>query len=144
MYQLLKFKHPIPSCEIHSLEFKENNWIYIYAVNTPIELTDKNTEELIIYQYISDLNLKLLNSVHPESINIKINSLTEYLNILNRQREADINYRKQWLLNNSEATTNTIKLYNKSYNYEELIKNDVHYIADMINLEKDYTIFAAI
>lgn len=121
MYQFLKLNDPIPSCEIYSLEFDEGKWIYIYALNVPFELTDENTEEIIVYEYISDLYLKLPNTVHPESVNLKVIKLHEYLHLLNKQREADLDYRNKWLSKlDVIPEINSVTLKNKSYSHQEL------------------------
>ena len=38
--QLFKVKEPVPSLELHSLEYKDNEWTYCYAFETPIILKD--------------------------------------------------------------------------------------------------------
>lgn len=144
MYQLLKFDTPIPSCEIHSLEYLDGNWKYIYALNTPFELTDENTESLIIYEYISDLHLKTKDSVHPESINLEIKTLTEYLAWLEKQRLTDILYREDWKKKHPNAKANIIELENKNYSKNDLREIGVHYIATELDKNEKVTNFAAV
>ena len=153
MYQFLKFDEIIPSCEIFELNFdeKDDKWYYIYALNTPFELTNnKDQEELIIYEYISDLILKEPNFVHGESINIKIKSLDQYIEILNKQRQVDLLYREFWKINNPDIAkhgpNNCVTLENRNYSNKELRELGIHYIAT--NLKQNnkicLTVFAAI
>ena len=148
MIQLLKFDEPIPSCLIHSLKFnKENNkWEYIYALSTPEELTNNKKFNLIIYEYISDLKLKDGTNMHPDSINIKIRNLDEYLFYLNKQREADLSYRRKWIKehNIEDYHLNTVELYNKDYSNEDLNVEELCYISRIVEQKDDKTIFAAI
>ena len=144
MYQFLKFESPIPSCEIHSLSFEDGKWYYTYALNTPFELTNENDRELIIYEYISDLYLRLPDTVHPESVNLRIKTLDEYLEWLEKQRLADISYRMEWKKKHPNAKPNIVKLRNQNYDHDSLLDNGVHYIASMINNDGEFTEFAAI
>lgn len=146
MYQYLTFDRPIPSCAIHSLKFDKSTqkWSYIYALKTPFELTNENTKELIIYEYISDLYLKEADSVHPESINIRIKTLDEYVKLLNEQIKADLEYRKSWLEKNPNAKPSTVELENKDYSNIELQSLNVHFVANMVEKGDKTTIFAAI
>lgn len=144
MFQLLKFDSPIPSCSIYELEFKDGKWYYIYALNTPFELTNDNEMELIVYEYISDLYLRLPESVHPESVNLRIKTLDQYLKLLEMQKNEDKKYREYWLSKNPEAKPNTIQLENKSYTHDELTNIGVNYIASIYEFEDGFTSFAAI
>lgn len=144
MYQILKFSDPIPSCEIYSLEFEGGRWSYIYALNTPFELTNSNNQELIIYEYICDLHLRLPDSVHPESVNLRIKTLDEYLEWLEKQRNADVDYRMKWIEKNPDEKPNTITLENRSYTHIELTKIGVHYVAGLIDNDGENSTFAAI
>lgn len=151
MYQFLRFNHPIPSCEIYALEFDKNSnssspWTFIYAINTPKELNNNEDLNLIIYGYISDLWIKEKDYVHPESINIRINSLDEYLNYLELQYKTDNLYREEWIKNNPDATPNTICLENKNYNNNDLKKLNIHFISSIFSMdnENNTTIFTGI
>lgn len=147
MYQKIEFKKPIPSCEIYELKYNEETkeWIFIYLLNTPFELTDKPFEkELIIYDYISDLYLKYKDELHKDSVNIPINSKNQYLELLEKQRKTDIEYREKWMKENPNAVPNLIEVKNKSYTNSELIDLDIHYIASIWSEEDLFTTFAAI
>lgn len=144
MYQFLEFDRPIPSCSIHSLKFDLGKWKYIYALNTPFELTNENKEELVVYEYISDLHLKLNESVHEESINLRITTLDEYLFLLEKQIEEDVKYREKWLLQHPDEQPNTLILENRDYSHEELLENNVNYISFIVDLGDEETIFAGI
>ena len=144
MYQILKFKQPIPSCEIYGLEFNNGEWSYIYALNTPFELTNDNKKEMIVYEYICDLCIKEANNIHPESVNIRFKTLDEYLSILNRQIEEDLKFRQNWIRNHPDSKPATIKLENKDYSFNELKELDVHLISFIVKKEQNITIFAGI
>ena len=152
MYQFIKFDNPIPSCQIFELNFDSKNekWEFVYAINTPYELTNNsNQEPLIIYEYISDLYLKEVSFVHKESINIKVNNLNEYIDILNLQRQADLDYRKRWIEENPDLAADgpsSITLENRNYSHEELLENDIHFIASILkqNNRIELTAFSAI
>lgn len=145
MYQFLRLNNPIPSCELYSLEFIENKWIYIYALNTPFELNDDNTVEIAVYEYISDLYLKVPDSIHPESVNLKITKLSEYMHLLKKQMETDLDYRKKWLSKLDDVPeVNSITLENKTYSHQDLLNSNLHYISFTIEFNDKYTKFAAI
>lgn len=144
MYQLLKFNEPIPSCSINSIEFIDGKWVFNYALNTPFELTDDNRNDLIVYEYISDLFVKNAEGLHHESVNVHFKTLTEYLSLLKRQQEEDINFRIAWKENNPDALPLTITLENKNYSLQELKKLNVNFIASIVNLDSEFTEFAAI
>lgn len=145
MYQLLKFDNPIPSCAIHELIFdeKEKKWTYVYALNTPFTLTNENKEVLLVYEFISDLHLKSSEGIHPESINLKIKTLDEYLALLERQRQEDLRYREKWIKEHIDdlPVPNTISLKNQNYSYKDLQKNNVHYIASCLEIKDDESVF---
>ena len=152
MYQFLKFDELIPSCQIFELNFNELKgvWEFVYAVNTPFELTnDEDQEELLIYEYISDLYLKETTFVHGESINIRVKSLDQYKEILERQREVDLAYRDAWKKENPNdeiPDENYITLENRNYNHRELEKMGIHFISAIYkqNNHADKTTFIAI
>lgn len=151
MYQILKFKEPIPSSFIHALEYDENSkeWTYCYALNTPFELTNENTKELLIYEFICDLHLEENSTVNDESVNIKIKTLDEYLRLLDLQIEVDKKYRKDWLeenKNNEEVNTepNTFSIENRDYTYEELRRIGINYISFLVESDKEISIFAGV
>ena len=145
MYQFLRLDEPIPSCEIYSLEFSESKWIYIYALNVPFELTNENTQEIVVYEYISDLYLKMSDSIHPESVNLRITKLDEYLCLLTIQRQADLDYRDKWLSKlDVIPEINSVTLGNKTYSHQELLDNGLHFISFTIDFTDKITKFAAI
>jgi len=146
MYQLLEFSHPIPSCKIFELKFDEDKkaWTFIYAVETPFELTNSNTKEMIIYKHISDLIVKENVDFHEESTNIKFKTLDEYLEYLNAQYNADMKYRKSWKLNNPKAKANVLTLINDNYTSKELAENEITYISEVVSINKNYSCFTGI
>ena len=147
MYQILEFEEPIPSCRIYSMLYRNNKWIYCYAIETPKEITNDNEEELLIYGYISDLTVKLGKNQHKDSVNIYFKTLDELLNILKLQREADIKFREEWKKQNPDAKIAdfaTRILENRDYSHKELKKLDVNFVASVIEQKEDKTKFAAI
>lgn len=148
MFQMITFDHPIPSCEIYSISYDQENkkWSFTYALNTPVELKDDEDVDLIIYEYICDLILKDPKSLHPESINIHVKNLREYRQWLERQREEDIKFRKKFLENNPDAVKNLIthKLENKDYSYQELSQLGLSYFSFIQQQDDHETVFAAV
>lgn len=149
MYQFLKFKEPIPSCGIYSLEYNEKlkEWTYVYILNTPFELTNDNQKDLIIYEYISDLWLKESDNLHQNSVNLKIKTLDQYLKLLDLQRKTDLEFREKWKKDNPEQAKNCPNqknLSNKDYSNEELEQLGIHFIANIIDKDDNCTIFAAV
>ena len=155
MYQLLKFEEPIPSCRIHSLAFEDGKINFVYAVNTPREITDSMESPLAVYEHISDLKLVEASELHELSVNIKINSLAQYLEFLQKQQKADADYRKSFfdlLKYNSEAIenlnknlmNNSIKLEKRNYDNDELTKLGVNYIASILEEDNNYAVYAAV
>lgn len=144
MYQFLKFEDPIPSCKINSLEFTDNKWFFIYALEVPYDINNENEKELIIYGHISDLSIGTKDEVHEESVNIKIKTLNDILNLLKVQREEDEKYRKIWRSENPEAIPNIITLENKSYSNKELVEAEVSYISGIEAINSNTTEFIGI
>lgn len=151
MYQKLKFKEPIPSCEIYELEFIKSTkeWVFVYLLNTPFELTDEPFEkELIVYDYISDLYLKYKDELHKDSVNIPINSKKEYMELLEKQRNTDLEFRREFNSKNPNLIPNLVKIKNRNYSNSQLIDLDIHYIASIWSFDNENdnecTIFAAV
>lgn len=149
MLQILKFDEPIPSCNIYNLKYdkQEEKWIYEYAIQTPVEITEENETDLIIYEYISDLLIRFGDGQHPDSINLHFKKLSEYLKMLEMQRLTDLFYRKQWLEKHPDAVIQDFskkELERRDYEYNELKEIGIHAIAQKLedNHEKDTTIFA--
>ena len=125
MFQMLTFKDPIPSCEIHSMQWNANerSWSYIYAVKIPIEITDKNKMDLMVYEYIADLVVKSGENQHDDAVNIHFKTLTEYLTMLETQRKIDLLFRERWLSTHPDAKVadwSKRSLEHRDYEYDEL------------------------
>lgn len=147
MFQLLEFDNPIPSCQIHGLKRNGDKWVYQYAVNTPVEITDDNQIDLIVYEYISDLMIKIGEGQHPDAVNIHFKTLSEYLSLLETQRMCDIAFRKKWLDEHPNAEIkkfNRRTLENKDWNFNELKDENVHFISFLINDDGEHSEFASV
>lgn len=147
MYQYIKLDEPIPSCEIHSLEFENENWKYIYAISVPYELTNNdNNVELIVYSFISNLDLRE-DTMSGLSANVRVKALDEYMLLLEKQRNVDLEYREKWLESNPDATISEYSkrvLTNKSHSLSELKELEVQYISKILYKDDNQTTFAAI
>jgi len=144
MIQKFTFDNPIPSCRVCELKFTNNKWQFVYFINTPQLLLEGKEYDLCIYEFISNLILKERSTLNPESTNISIKSLNDYLSILQSQREADIKYRKEWLSKHPDAKKpSTITLENKSYSYDEL-KDLANYIVGIQSQNQTNTTFIGI
>jgi hypothetical protein len=138
----------------------DGKWKFIYSVNTPIEITDKiqkniiDDEQLVfvVYEFISDLKIKNKIDVHDKSVNLEFQTLDQYLQLLDAQRKADLDYRKKWIQkyieehDGEEPEPHTITLSNKDFTYNELHgdENNIRYISSVIEQKDDETIFAGI
>lgn len=146
MHQFLEFDHPIPSCSIHALKFKDKQWKYVYALTVPFLLTEENEEPLVVYEYICDLILKKKSDLHQESINLEVHNLKDILSLLKSQRDYDLLYREKWKLEHPDHDDrlNVVVLPNKDLSYGELKRYDVHYISFVVQQNDFETIFAAV
>lgn len=145
MEQALIFKEPIPSCDINHLIYENGQWNFGYMLITPVELKPNEKYDLVIYEFISDLQLRQRKEIRiKESVNIPITSYDQYLEFLNKQREEDLRYRKEWLKTHHDAKPSTIILENKNYSRRELQDAGVHFISGILNQDKDKTEFIAI
>jgi hypothetical protein len=131
MYQMFEMASPIPSCQIHELRWnpKASKWSYIYAVSTPKMITEENNDDMIIYEFVCDLDVRLASGLTDDSVNIHFKRLSEYVDLLNKQREADVMYRKKWVAMHPDAKPYSIKLECKNYSYADLKRLGVLYIA---------------
>lgn len=161
MFQLLKFDSPIPSCEIHEIKWEPNPkaqkdpnaepgfWTYVYAASVPELLTNSPKEgtDFMIYEFISDLNVKRGHGVHEEAINIHFRTLDEYIALLRLQQMHDNEYRRVWRVKHPDrriADFALRTLENRSYTHEELLAAHVHFISALIRQDEDSALFAAI
>lgn len=147
MFQILEYDEPIPSCEIHSLKYADGKWVYEYAINTPIEITNENKQDLIVYEYISDLKIKNGDNQHPDAVNIHFKTLDEYLLLLEAQRAIDLLFRKKWLEKHPNAEIKNFSmrnLENRDYSFAELSELKVHFISFLIEHGDEMSVFAAV
>lgn len=141
MLQKLTFDQPIMSAEIGDLLFEDGKWKYVYHVDVPEELTD-TPGEYMVYGHISSLVVKADD--HSEiSNNIHFKTLEEYLQILQTQIDADMQFRIQYFAKKSKHTINTVVLENRNYLSDELSK-EISYLAFEMIQGEDHTVFAAV
>lgn len=141
MIQKIKFKEPIPSCEILELEYENGEWIYVYGINTPVEINE-SSKGLIVYGHICNLEVK--HDDLPElSVNIHFDTMDQYMEILKSQRQADLDYRKDWLKRHPKCPVNTAILENRNYDHEELSEH-ISYLSTIIFKMQNETVFAAV
>ena len=149
MYQNIKLLKPIPSCELSSLLWVAGNsglntdfdgtddghWEYVYAVNTPEELTEDNEEQdFMVYEYISDLIVRYGHKVHEEAVNIHFRKLSQYMELLQRQRKVDIAFRERWMKENGKTEKDVPEhskrfLEHKNYSTRDLLEQKIHFVA---------------
>lgn len=142
MIQKFKTENPIPSCEILELEYENGKWYYIYGINTPEEISNEESKEFIVYGHISNLVVKY-DDLNELSVNIHFKTLDQYIDILNKQRQADLDYRVSWLSRHPKCPINTVILENRSYKQEEL-QEKISYLSTILMEVDDVTIFAAV
>lgn len=165
MLQLLKFDKPIPSALIHALEWVEDanddtdnidneangHWVYVYAIQTPKEITDDDMEtDFIIYEYISNLRVEIDTGKYKDSVNLHFRGLTQYKQILETQRLADITFRNKFRTKykaengkNPEISSFAIKvLKHQNYSFDDLEDIGIHCISTIIEANNDNDVFA--
>jgi hypothetical protein len=145
----LEYDLPIPSCEIHSLRYDGGKWVFAYAVNTPVEITNSNKQDLIVYEYISDLIVRIGDGQHPDAVNIHFKTLDEYMLLLEAQRTADLEFRRKWLEKEKNQGKCVKKfamrtLENRDYSFKELREENVHFISFLMEDNGVSSIFAAV
>lgn len=153
MLQCVKLDQPIPSANIYAVEWDEekSKWTYVYSVRTPVEITDDDMEtDLMIYEYISNLHVEIGENQHGDAVNIHFRGLTQYMQILELQRLADVNFRKQWCERwkaehgeEPEVSSFAIKvLQHRNHSYSELEAIGIHCISFLMESGKDADAFA--
>lgn len=144
MLQTIEFDDLIPSCEIYEVKYNRETgkWTYVYAFETPFELTDDNEEELIVYGHISNMDVRKAD-LNELSINIHFKTLSDYIHILNTQRQADRDYRIDWLKRHPKCPINTVILENRDYDHKEL-QERVTYASTILMKTDNITVFAAV
>lgn len=135
--------NPVPSCVIQNLLWDEDNkrWSYEYYVTIPnkIEIDEdgKFSKDLYVYGHIQEL--KLVDTVTKNSINISVKSVDDIKRMIDVQYKADIEYRNQWIENNPDYIDNvfTIQVENKTQ-YSEY-----NHIISIKEQNEDHTVFIA-
>lgn len=140
--QFFIFDEPIPSCAIHELQFADGKWKFVYAVKLPHEIKpgQKNLG-FVIYEGISDLQLRNKSDLNPSSVNIPIDSYEEYIGYLDKQRDADLEYRRLYKQKNPGKKGSTFRLSNMPHSCNDLKRMGVHNIVSIESQEPDETEF---
>lgn len=141
MIQKLTLTHPIPSSIVSELKYEDGDWKYVYYINTPEEINDED-KEFVVYGYISNLDVRY-DDLGDLSNNIHFNNLQDYMEILEAQYNADMNYRLQWYAKSNKHTINTVVLENRDYDEIEL-GDIIKYLAIPMYKTKTHTVFAAV
>lgn len=147
MFQILEFEDPIPSCEIYGLRYDNGVWKFKYAVNTPMEITNENTIDLIVYEYICDLTVRIGEGQHKDAVNIHFKTLDEYLLLLESQRITDLAFRANWLKKNPGAQVKKFAmktLENKDYDINDLRALEIRFMSFLIEDNGEISTFAAV
>ena len=155
MYQMLEMDRPIPSCDIHAMKYvkgqgegdREGKWKYVYAVKTPVEITDSNMVDLIVYEYISDLRVELGKGQHPEAVNIHFTTMSQYMELIEAQVKADEVFRANWLEKHPDSKVSDFarrELEHRDYDFEELRQLAVHNVSALLETGQDKDVFAAV
>lgn len=147
MKQFLEFDHPIPSCEVYGMSWRDDHWVYTYALSTPFELTDGNNQDMIVYQFISDLVVRLAAPMHHDSVNLHFRTLSDFLSLLDRQVQEDKAYREGWLAAHPEVNVSrrsTFILPHGEWLGDALLEHGVHYVADYLGETEGGSIFAGV
>lgn len=111
--------NPVPSCTIKEFIWSDEiGWKFRYEATIPDNVKiDENgifSKELYLYGHIQQLYL--VNIVTNNSVNLKIKSKDELVQIVNEQFEEDMKYRRKWINENPDYYDNvyTITIPNKT------------------------------
>lgn len=140
MYQNIILDRPIPSCELAGLQYGEDEqkrpaWKYVYALNTPEELTDENeTQDFMVYEYICDLVVRYGHKAHEDAVNIHFKTLSQYMRLLERQAEADERFRQEWMEKSGKTWDDVPEhakrlLEHRDYTIAELVALKIHFLS---------------
>ena len=115
--------YPIPSCITHKLIWNVDKWLYQFEIKKPdeIDLPEENSEDNLIklYVYGHIQQLKLVDYINKESINIEINSITDIKELLKSQALEDNEYREKWIEDNPDYYENitTLDMKNETQDF---------------------------
>lgn len=146
MYQYMHLDHPIPSCEIAGLKWDDHEckWLFEYAIKTPIEITNENEQPLMVYEYISDLHVKVADRQYKDAVNVQFTKLDEYMELLDRQYAADMMFRKMWRDKHPDAVVPSHSLRtvdHGEYHAQELADLNIHYVVGIMENHEGSSVF---
>ena len=104
---------PVPSSKTQRLIWDEKNkeWNYEFHVILP---EDKNIGEDKLFLYGHIQQLKLVDKVTKNSINIIVENMEDIYNLLKKQAEEDNKYRQEWIKNNEDYYDNVFTYTTKN------------------------------
>lgn len=143
MFQEIRLDVPIPSCRCSKIIYDNGKWTYVYLIDTDNIISDDNIVEMIVYGHVGNLRIRkssIINDVN--SVNIKFTTLSEYKDILIKQREEDIEYRNKWLFEHLEFAGKNNKVIVNNIDYDLSSGDPISYIVDMESMNENYTIFS--
>lgn len=115
MRQIFKVKTPIPSFELHSLEYENGEWAYCYDFDLPEQLTDEKRKEPF-YSTGFFVKRKFVRSLGQNLIGLEVFCKQDIYDLMEEQRQSDIRFRNEFkkshLANNLVPFTFTLE--NKS------------------------------
>lgn len=146
MFQDFILDECIPSCELHGLLWRDDSWKFLYMVKTPLIITNENTMPLMIYEFISDLKVVKDLDQHEDSVNIRFKTLDEYMSLLSKQRQADLEFRRQWIAKNPDMAIQEFckrKVKNGvDYDYSKLKEMNIHFVSGILEQDDLMTVFS--
>lgn len=139
----IRTKNPVPSCTINNLiwDDKTLEWSYEYLVSLPKGITvDEEgsfSKTLFVYGHIHQL--KLVDNVTKNSVNITVNKVEEVEEMVSLQYEADMEFRKKWIEENPEyeELANVVEVKNETQ------FSEYNHIISIKEQKEETTIFIA-
>lgn len=97
MYNYIEVEtsYAVPSCACYKMIFKDGKWSYIYRFKYPKKYDIK--DGLFVYGYICQLRLVGKGKLSPSSINIEVKNEDDLKELLRKQRNEDLKFRRKWI-----------------------------------------------
>lgn len=137
--QPIKMDEPVPSLELYKLEWDNDNkrWIYVYSVDTPVELTEKPLEQPLYFAGV--FTKTLINNSTKYMINIPVSTIDDVYRLYNRQRESDLLFRKRF----EEEHSDFIKQFPaKTFTVKNETQNAIgKMVVSIAKMDEEYTTF---
>lgn len=101
--QLFTVEEPVPSLVTHSLIFEDGKWKYVYAFETPVQVPEKPRKTPIYV--VGHTGVQRFMSISKKNmVNTPVYCRQDVYDLLDRQRESDKRFRREYRKNHPEVT----------------------------------------